>query len=72
MKAITNKMQKQRMVIIVILDVLSILFSYFFALFLRFDMRFSNIDPDFLLGYQNSILIWCAVSIAVFYFCRLY
>ena len=72
MKAITNKMQKQRMMIIGILDVLSILCSYFFALFLRFDMRFSNIDPDFLLGYQNSILIWCAVSIAVFYFCRLY
>jgi FlaA1/EpsC-like NDP-sugar epimerase len=68
----TNQMQKQRMMIIGVLDVLSILCSYFFALFLRFDMRFSSIEPDFLIGYQKSILIWCTVSIAVFYFCRLY
>ena len=72
MKIMTNQMQRQRMMIIGVLDVLSILCSYFFALFLRFDMRFSAIGAEFLIGYQKSILIWCAASIAVFYFCRLY
>ena len=72
MKTVTNKMQKQRMMIIGVLDVLSILCSYFFALFLRFDMRFSNIDVIFLEGYQKSILIWCAASLVVFFICRLY
>ncbi len=72
MKAITKQLQRQRMLVIGVLDVLSILCSYFFALILRFDMRFSTIEPEFLAGYQRTILIWCAVSILVFFVCRLY
>ena len=72
MKVIVNQLQKRRMLVIGVMDVLSILCSYFFALILRFDMRFSTIEPEFLEGYKNSILIWCAVSILVFFICRLY
>ena len=72
MKKITNHLQNRRMMIIGVMDVLSILCTYFFALILRFDMRFSTIEPDFVLGYQRSILIWAGVSILVFFICRLY
>ena len=72
MKTMTNQTQRQRILVIGVLDILSILCAYFFALFLRFDMRFSAIDQAFIEGYQKSILIWCAASLVVFYFCRLY
>lgn len=72
MERITRGLQRRRMLVIGILDLLSISCSYFFALFLRFEFRFSAIEPDFLLGYQRSILIWCAATIAVFFACRLY
>ena len=72
MERIARGLQRRRMLVIGVLDLLSIACSYFFALFLRFEFRFSAIEPDFLLGYQRSILIWCAVTVAVFFACRLY
>ncbi len=68
----TNWKQRGRMLAIAVLDVLSVLVSYFAALLLRHDFRFSTIDPAFIDGYCNSILIWAAVTVVVFYVCRLY
>ncbi len=67
-----NQEWKKRAFLICVLDVLSVLGSYFLALLLRFDFHFSAIDPDFVAGYLDSMFIWCTVTIAVFYACRLY
>ncbi len=69
---IWQRIWKRRVVLLSIMDVLSILVAYFFALLLRFDFRFSAIDPSYVAGYQRSILIWCAVTVAVFWICKLY
>ena len=61
-----------RALFICALDVLSILCAYFFALLLRHDFHFSTIDPRFIQGYIRSIPLWCIMTVAVFYACRLY
>ena len=61
-----------KMVLVGVLDIISVLGAYFFALLLRFDFRFSEINPQFLEGYLSIIPGWCAVTIAVFFACRLY
>ncbi len=71
-KELGQRIWKRRAVLIGVLDVLSILVAYFFALLLRFDFKFSAIEERFISGYQRSILIWCAITVAVFLICRLY
>ena len=66
LKEIGQRIWKRRALLICVLDVLSILIAYFFALMLRFDFRFSTIEERFVLGYQKSILIWCVITVAVF------
>ena len=61
-----------RALFICFLDVLSILGAYFFALLLRHDFLFSTIDERFLTGYLESMPLWCLLTVAVFYVCRLY
>ena len=53
-------------------DALTILFSYFAALLLRFDFAMSTIPREYLLGYIWSMPFWVAAAIVVFYGCRLY
>lgn len=53
-------------------DALTILFSYFAALLLRFDFAMSTIPGEYLLGYIWSMPFWVAAAIVVFYGCRLY
>ena len=72
LKEIGQRIWKRRALLICVLDVLSILIAYFFALMLRFDFRFSAIEERFILGYQKSILIWCVITVGVFLICRLY
>ena len=67
-----NRKWRQRSSIIALMDVLSIVTVYFFALLLRHDFQFSEISPEFIEGYQSSILIWCALTLVVFFCCRLY
>ena len=71
-KFTNNRLWKERALILGICDFLSIMLSYFFALLLRHDFRFSVIDPIFVEGYIHSILIWSAITVGVFYLCRLY
>ena len=61
-----------RSFLLVIADVLTVLFAYFFALLLRFDFRFSMIPEEYLDGFLRSILLWAAAEVIVLYFCHLY
>ena len=61
-----------RAILIGVLDVFSILASFFAALWIRFELRFSAIPQEYLNGYLNIIGIWCAVSVIVFLCFRLY
>lgn len=63
---------KCRAVLVALIDVISILGVYFFGLLLRFDFIFSKIEQQYVEGYLNSILIWTAATLVVFFFCRLY
>ena len=67
-----NPLWKERALLLGVGDALSVLGSYFLALMLRHDLKFSTIAPVFVEGYIRSILIWAAMTIVVFYVCRLY
>ena len=71
----TNWRAVNRMGILVLLDILTILFSYCFALFLRFDFIYSHILADSAVHINNflrSMPLWCGVTLAVFFLMRLY
>ena len=64
-----------RMGILVLLDILTVLFSYGFALFLRFDFSFSRIvesSVPYIEIYLRSMPIWCGVTLTAFFLLRLY
>ncbi len=71
---IKAKTGKNRM-LLMLLDVLSVLFAYGFALFLRFDFTYSHIvaNSEFhIVNYLRSMPLWCVVTLLVFFLCRLY
>ncbi len=72
LKIIKNPQWQEKALLVGCLDVISVLGSYCFALLLRFDFIFSAIEPKYVEGFLDSILIWCVVTIGVFYLCRLY
>lgn len=57
---------------LVIYDILAINFSYFFALWLRFDLRFSAIPTDYLHSFLVFSPFYTVVCLVVFHFLRLY
>ena len=67
-----NREWKERAFLLGMMDFLSVAVIYFFALMLRFDFSFTDIEQRFIDGYLRSILLWGIVTILVFYFCRLY
>ena len=68
----SNREWKEKAILLGVLDLISILGSYFLALLLRFDFTFSAIERQYVEGFLNSIFWWCAVTIVVFYACHLY
>ena len=62
----------QRALLLALLDTISIMGSYFFALLLRFNFTFSMIDPYYIDGFLKLIIPCCIITLAVFYCCRLY
>ena len=65
----------RRMGSLMVLDILSILVAYGFALFLRFDFMYSFILADsvhHIPNYLRSMPLWCAVTVVVFFLFRLY
>ena len=66
---------RNRMGLLMLLDVLSILFAYGFSLFLRFDFTYSHIMADsvhHIDNYLRSMPLWCLVTLVVFFLFRLY
>ena len=64
-----------RAMLLTVADVLCILFSYFFALLLRFDFRYSYLmsaGVDYVRHYLHLIPMWCAVTLIVFCCCKMY
>lgn len=53
-------------------DAIAIIFSYFFALWLRFDCHFQAIPDNYLQPYYLTIVIYTVFCIIVFWFLRLY
>ena len=67
-----NREWKIRAAALMLLDVLSILLSYFSALMLRFEFRFDDIPVEFREGFEQFLPVWTVVTIAVFLACKLY
>lgn len=57
---------------LVLFDVVSINFSYLFALLLRFDFRYSVIPEKYLYAYIYFTPVYTIVCIAIYYFTKLY
>lgn len=62
----------QKAIILVFLDILSVLMSYFLALLLRFDFIYSIIPGQYIQGYIWSMPYFVTATIVVFYWFRLY
>jgi FlaA1/EpsC-like NDP-sugar epimerase len=74
-----NRPQKQGMmhwkkvaVYLVIYDILAVNFSYFFALLVRFDLRYTNIPPQYLQAFLHFAPFYTVFCILTFFFLRLY
>lgn len=61
-----------RILLIVLLDIVCVAFSFFLALWFRFDLSISRIPANYLTCWQTTIPIWCAISIVVFAIFQLY
>ena len=75
----SSKKMKKRMehwevvtMMLMVYDFLAVTVSYFAALWIRFDCRFSMIDDKYLQAYYRTILIYAGFCIVVFWFLRLY
>lgn len=61
-----------RSIVVMIADLLVVVFSYFAALWLRFDMHFNNIPSEYFSTYLKIIPIWCLITVVVFFAFKLY
>ena len=68
----SNVLWVHRAILIMFVDSLSVMVSYFLALLLRFDFIFSRIPVNYLEGYLWSMPYWILSTIVIFYICRLY
>ena len=68
----SNVLWVHRAILIMFVDALSVMSSYFLALLLRFDFIFSRIPVNYLEGYLWSMPYWILSTIVIFYICRLY
>lgn len=68
------KMEHWRVIILVLFcyDLFAITLSYFLALWIRFDCRFSAIPKNYLQEYYRTILVYTMFCIFLFWIMRLY
>ena len=59
-------------IVVIIADILVVIFSFFAALLLRFDMHFRSIPNEYFTTYLKIIPLWSAITIAVFLAFKLY
>ncbi len=57
---------------LVLYDIFSICFSWFFGLMLRFDLQYSQIPQQYLYAYIRFMPVYVVVTVAVFFYLRLY
>jgi FlaA1/EpsC-like NDP-sugar epimerase len=57
---------------LVVYDLIAVNFSYFAALWLRFDCRFSTIDSTYLQAWMKFVPIYSVVCLVIFYILKLY
>lgn len=71
---IKKRMEHWRVVTLLLMlyDFVMIIVSYFIALWIRFDCRFSLIETQYLKAYYKSIIIYACFCMVVFWFMRLY
>ena len=60
------------MIYLVIYDIAAVSLSYFVALWLRFDLRYSAIPAEYLTAWKKFALIYAGLCVAVFWLLRLY
>lgn len=60
------------MLYLIAYDIVAVSFSYFVALWLRFDLQYSAIPPWYLDAWKSFALIYAPLCIAIFWICRLY
>lgn len=58
--------------ILMVYDFMTICFSYLLALLVRFDFKFSSIEPKYLQGCYKSVLFYALFCAILFWFLKLY
>ena len=58
--------------ILMVYDFMAICFSYLLALLVRFDFKFSLIEPKYLQGCYKSVLFYALFCVILFWFLKLY
>lgn len=73
-KKMKKKMEHWEVItlLLMVYDFLAVAVSYFAALWIRFDCRFSSIETKYLQAYFRTILVYAGFCIIVFWFMRLY
>lgn len=61
-----------RVLIIILLDSFCVSCSYFLALWFRFELSVRAIPRQYFVFYQDTILLWCLVTVVVFALFNLY
>ena len=67
-----KKIFNKKTLLLLVFDIIIINLSYFFALFLRFDMQFNQIPLEYLNGFRNYAIINTIITIAIYIFFKLY
>ena len=57
---------------LVVFDIIAINFSYFFALFMRFEFSYRSIPKEYFMAYLEFAPIYTVFTIVIFYVLRLY
>ena len=61
-----------KVTLIMLMDVLATMVSFFFGLWMRFDFVFADIPTLFLENFGHYIVLWCGITVTVFFLFRLY
>ena len=67
-----NSSSFYKVALIILLDVLATMGSFFLGMWFRYDFAFQDIRIDHINGYLSAIGPWCLITIAVFLVFRLY
>ena len=61
-----------KVTLIMLMDVLATMVSFFFGLWMQFDFVFADIPTLFLENFGHYIVLWCGITVTVFFLFRLY